>query len=48
MPHFDIIHRGMGAEAHSASLFPGEPLIEDRENIAAAKLVWSKLSLRGV
>lgn len=38
IPHFDIVHRGMGPEAHTASLFPGEPLIEDRENVAAA--VW--------
>ena len=38
LPVFDIIHRGIGPDAHTASLFPGEPLIADRENIAAA--VW--------
>jgi 6-phosphogluconolactonase len=36
LPHFDIVHRGMGADAHTASLFPGDPLIDDREGIAAA------------
>lgn len=36
LPHFDVIHRGMGADAHTASLFPGEPLIGDRQGIAAA------------
>jgi 6-phosphogluconolactonase len=38
MPRFDVMHRGMGPDAHTASLFPGEPLIEDRSGIAAA--VW--------
>jgi 6-phosphogluconolactonase len=39
VPHFDVMHRGVGPDAHTASLFPGEPLIEDREGIAAAVYV---------
>ncbi len=38
-PHFDVIHRGMGADGHTASLFPGSPVIEDRERIAAPVFV---------
>jgi 6-phosphogluconolactonase len=36
MPRFDVIHRGLGPDAHTASLFPGEPLIDDHKNLAAA------------
>lgn len=39
LPVFDIVHRGMGADAHTASLFPGEPLIQNRAGIAAAVYV---------
>ncbi|MEO8052410.1 MAG: 6-phosphogluconolactonase [Acidobacteriota bacterium] len=38
VPHFDVVHRGIGPDAHTASLFPGQPLIEDRSGIAAA--IW--------
>src|SRR4051794_16314299 len=38
LPAFDVLHRGMGPDAHTASLFPGEPLIQDRTGVAAK--VW--------
>lgn len=53
LPHFDVVHRGIGSEAHTASLFPGEPLIDDRDQIAAAVYVekvsqWRITMLPGV
>ena len=53
MPSFDVIHRGLGADASTASLFPGEPLLDDREGIAAAVYVeklaqWRITLLPGV
>ena len=53
MPRLDVIHRGMGPDAHTASLFPGEPLIDDRDNLVAAVYVekmtqWRITLLPGV
>jgi 6-phosphogluconolactonase len=44
LPHFDVVECGMGPDTHTASLFPGEAEIEDREHIAAAVHVQKMLS----
>jgi 6-phosphogluconolactonase len=39
MPHFDVVQCGMGPDAHTASLFPGEASVDDHEHIAGAVYV---------
>lgn len=39
LPEFTLVHQGIGSEGHTASLFPGEPLIDDRRQIAATVYV---------
>lgn len=36
LPIFNVIQRGMGPDAHTASLFPGEPMVLNTDGVCAA------------
>jgi 6-phosphogluconolactonase len=36
LPRFDVLHRGIGLDGHTASLFPGGELLDNHDGISAA------------
>jgi len=46
IPRFDLVLLGLGADGHTASLFPGTPAVAERERLVVANDVQAMRSVR--